>query len=450
MTAFWLEFEQNGAAQKYTFDNPNVTVGREQSADFVLDHPTVSRQHAVFNQKPGGFKLVVLSKSGLTAVDGAQVSGEVDIFDGSIIHFGQFSFTFRSNMAPRRPATGAFPAGARGLPGAGFQNATPGLTPASSLGGGGAGGLSGLGSGGGLGGGGLGGGLGAAGGGLGSAAGGGLGGGLNGGGLGGGFGSNLGGGLGGGLGSAPEPAKPSAEDGIMSWDEIAASAEAMDDKVSNPADLPDGPQKLSDFERMQAASDIAAKQSEGNNPVLLGVGGILIVALMSFIMFGGKVIQPKEEEDKTPITEKPPITWQAGEIDCVGSAECMQKAELNYKVGLATLEKVEVDIANRFEGYRRLEAAEEYLKKAGKVGIPSEFSQLDPARTQARTELDQLFQQKRVAYHNLSKRKMYGDMVKILEELFAVFPHKGAREHQWALAMERRLKDEGNYPQPLF
>ena len=44
---------------------------------------------------------------------------------------------------------------------------------------------------------------------------------------------------------------------------------------------------------------------------------------------------------------------------------------------------------------------------------------------------------------------MYVDMADALNQIMALFPHKGAREYIWALEKERELKDAGNYPQAL-
>ena len=104
MGSFRFEYEKNGEVQTFPFDGDSITVGRDKSSDFVLDHPTVSRQHAVVVDDGGGeFRLVVLSRGGLTAVDGDQIEGDAQLFDGSLIHFGELNFHFRSELAPPKP-----------------------------------------------------------------------------------------------------------------------------------------------------------------------------------------------------------------------------------------------------------------------------------------------------------------------------------------------------------
>jgi len=104
MGSFRFEYEKNGDVQTFPFDGDSITVGRDKSSDFVLDHPTVSRQHAVVVDDGGGeFRLVVLSQGGLTAVDGNQIEGDARLYDGSLIHFGELNFNFRSELAPPKP-----------------------------------------------------------------------------------------------------------------------------------------------------------------------------------------------------------------------------------------------------------------------------------------------------------------------------------------------------------
>ncbi len=449
MASFWLEFDQDGRRQQYNFDAQSVTVGREQSSDLFLDHPTVSRQHAVFKADMRGIRLVVLSKSGLTAVNGAPVQGEVDLADGSQLHFGQMAFVFRANQA--RPATGNFgsaPAGFGSTPAQGF-----GGPPAASQGFGSAPAPSGFGAAPAQGGfgaapapaqGGFGaapapaqGGFGAAPAGFGAPTAGGFGtpaGGFNnapqpqqa-------FGAPAGGGQG-GFGAAPAAPKVESEHGIVSWDDIALSADADDRKKASEA---------TNYERLEAAAN---KGKSKGNPLVI-VAAIAIAAMMGYIFYEPDA--PMAEDGAGDIAVAPPIKRLANEVDCVGAAECRSKADQNYRVGSELLDKVEADVQNRFEGYNRLSLAEEYLNKAGIEKIPPEYVNLVARRTQARDELDVIFRDLRVRHHTAAQRKMYVDMADALNQIMALFPHKGAREYIWALEKERELKDAGNYPQVL-
>jgi hypothetical protein len=433
MASFWLEFDRDGQRQQYNFDAQSVTVGREQSSDLFLDHPTVSRQHAVFKADMRGIRLVVLSKSGLTAVNGSPVQGEVDLADGSQVHFGQMAFVFRANQA--RPATGGF--GSAPAQGFGAAPAAAGFGAAPAAGGFGSAPAP-------------------AQGGFGSApapAQGGFGGAPAGFGAPspGGFGTPAGGfsnapqqafgapagGSQGGFGAAPgapAPAKAETEHGIVSWDDIALSADADDRKSASEA---------TNYERLEAAAN---KGKAKGNPLVI-VAAVAIAAMMGYIFY---------EPDAAPtddgagdIAVAPPIKRLVNEVDCVGAAECRSKADQNYRVGSELLDKVEADVQNRFEGYNRLSLAEEYLNKSGVEKIPPEYVNLVARRTQARDELDVVFRDLRVRHHTATQRKMYVDMADALNQIMALFPHKGAREYIWALEKERELKDAGNYPQVL-
>lgn len=135
MASFWLEFEQAGDIKQANFESESVTIGRDRACDFVLDHPTVSRQHAlIVHQGSGIFQLVVLSRGGLTAVDGQPAQAqEVPLFDGSMVTLGQYSLRFRCNQAQPRPG-GPFPFGGYGA-GAGGLGGTSGQPMAGPSGG---------------------------------------------------------------------------------------------------------------------------------------------------------------------------------------------------------------------------------------------------------------------------------------------------------------------------
>ncbi len=127
MASFWLEFEQGGQVRQIAFEQDSISVGRDRSSDFVLDHPTVSRQHALIVHQGGGFQLVVLSRGGLTAVEGKPVqSQEVTLYDGTMITLGQHSFRFRSQYAPPKPSTSSVPHASLAATGGNQQAPPPG------------------------------------------------------------------------------------------------------------------------------------------------------------------------------------------------------------------------------------------------------------------------------------------------------------------------------------
>ena len=421
--AFWLEYEQDGERREFSFDKPTVSIGRDKGSDFVLDHPTVSRQHALIVSNQGGIQLVVLSRGGLTAIDGQQVSGEVNLYDGSTLNFGQLSFMFRSNDVPGKSANGQ--AQTASAPSNGGQQAAGGgdgwNAPSWQNDSG-------------------------------QQQGGGFGQQQQGGGFGqqpaqqgGGFGQQPAQGFGppdGGGGGAGVGDEESAGNGIVSWDDIANSPEARTDS-HQAVDGTGAPG--TDFERIQAAAKKAEEQSKGTNPVLLGVMILAIVGLGAWQFWpqGKKeVVVPKIDPHKAAY-----FKWDEGDIDCLGEADCRHQAIQAYKVGKEAYDRKNADIGNLAEAYRQFDKAEQLLKKGKIKKTPKELEKLSQKKEQVGKELETIFRGQRVKFHNFKVRKMYRDMAETLNALEAYFPDKRFLRHQWAVKKERQMKDEGVYPE---
>jgi hypothetical protein len=448
MPSFWLEHDDNGQTREFSFQNATVTIGREKASDFVLDHPTVSRKHAVITHKHGSFYLVVLSSSGLTALDGKPVQGEVLLYDSSTLHVGQLEFRFRSHEAPKKPglphqagsaAVGsAATSNAGGIgansgfgPNAGFgSNNDPGSTPGfgsspnqppggndsfgNQFGQGGASQP--------------------------SAAG---------------FGQPSGmqqphqnaapqGGAGltgptpqnmdyaGQL--PPESAQPSPRNdaGIVSWDEIASSSEAMLDASGEK------PQTI--HERLQK------NKEEKTNPALVGVAGIAILGLLYFTFLRGPEATVNVDTEQIPMTEQVPVVI---EVTCLGASACLQKAKQAYQVGEEKLKQKNIAIANLFHGYKKMLEAEAYLVKAGSPKLPPKMAALPMKKQTARAELNKIWKNYQVRFHQAKKRSEYRNMVRELNALFEYFPDRTARENRWAAEQVQTMKENGVYPKRL-
>lgn len=412
MPSFWLEFDQNGATQRYPFDRPSLSMGRERTCDFHLDHPTVSRQHAMIVHDPrAGFKLLVMSKSGMTAVDGAQVQGEVPIYDGTHLNIGQMAFTFRSQDASaQRPQMGGFsqPAGFGAPPaGGGGFGAPPaggGGFGAPPAGGGGFGAPP------------------AGGGGFGAPP------------AGGGFGAPP---AGGGFGQPAQAAPPSntaaqaaVGGGVASWDEIAANADAEEEEVNK---------NMTDFERIEQAAAKANATTEGPSPILLAVGAIAVLGVL-YMLFA---MDPAEDTSvELGVAERVPVQIN---VDCLGKDDCLDKAKNSYKVATQTFEKRDVTVSNLFESYKKYLETKQYIEKSG-AAAPKGMTDLDAKIEEARKELDNEFKQYRMAFHQGSTYKMHSDMAAALRGVKATFPDKTAYEYKWAAEQEGKMKAAGTYP----
>lgn len=441
MASFWLEFEQNGSIQQFPFDSHSIAIGRDKSSDFVLDHPTVSRQHArIITEGPGRFRLQVLSRGGLTAIDGSPVQTDVELYDGATLQLGKLSFRFRSEYAPRaqhthssgmaamsdgygaaqaRPGFGSGPIassfgqpatpspgqfgptpghGGGHAPGPGFgQTPSPGFgqAPAHGFGQTGTGGFGQT-----------------------PAPG---------------FGQTPASGAFGQVptsGQTPDSAKPNGggEGGIMSWDEIAQSS---DDESEHEV-------QATDFEKIRNAG----KKDEQTNPALVGGALILIVGLLlyTFIDTGGDAAG--EQNTELRLEDLPPVEIV---VDCSPAADCLRQARVSYRVGIDLIDKKDVENRNLFDGYKRLLETRAFLEKATSPP-PADMDRLDSAEQAARNELDQKFRNFQLQFHQNSQRQDYQSMVSVLEGVQNYFPDRTAREHRWAIQKELEMKQDGTYP----
>lgn len=483
MTSFQLEYAGDNQSQTFDFEGDSITIGRDKSSDFVLDHPTVSRQHAVIVNQGEGFELVVLSRGGLTAVDGEPIEANVPLYDGATLYFGKLKFRFRSPHAPPSKAgrSGAGAPSERADRQSGGQGGRPGQaqagTGARSSGGFDAVGRSADQSGGGA----------ASGSGAGPSGGveqparqarqsggfdqstretsqsGGFG--QAGGGDTGGFQQHTGGfeQPGGGVGrdefgpqtggfeqsSAASQStaggqaegagqQAAAENGIKSWDEIAGESESSSEDAQRQAQA--GPRTLS--EQISSKNE----EEEKTNPVLVAVAAVAIAGLSWFILADDGPTGGNEGGDKPAVEEQEPLVVN---VDCMGESDCLKEAEKAYKVGDEKLEQKDAAVTNLFEGYKKFEQSLAYLDKAGVDEPPEDLKDLESRRDEAREELDGLFRNYHVMYHRASKSNNYEEMAKALREIEAHFPDTTAREHKWADEKTRELKRKDDLPDTI-
>lgn len=460
MGSFRFEYEEDGQRQTFSFQGESVSVGREQSQDFVLDHPTVSRQHAVVQDDGGGaFRLVVLSDGGLTAVDGERVQGETQLYDGSKINFGELQFRFRAEGAPERSAASS---GGRGREQRGGGRGRPSESNRSGGGDGRRGGRGGPSS--------------------------------ERGGRGDGAASDRGqrergseapsGGAGGNGASDARPtgfdqespfgesmegeassgrsepgagksggehdetlgqalngdAEPEAGDDIHieSWDEIAREAEEDDEEEQEQ-----GGSSLADSLEPSRDRHRGSGEEEQTNPLLVvvaiaAIGGVIYLNFFSDTDdgLGGKGEGMLDES-------QPPVTL---EVECLSPKACVEKAKEAYNVGTAKLNKKGAEISNLFNGYKKLLRAKKLMEKAEGKKKPPMMSDHEAKLKSARKELDQIFQNYQVQYFSAKKNQNYERMANALHTIKTYFPDKSAREHRWAKQRELEMKKKGNYP----
>jgi hypothetical protein len=74
-------------------DRPVLHIGRSPSADIVLDHPTVSRRHAVIAQE-GGHTVLLDDRSRNGVLVNGERLGRAVLNDGDLIHVGDVAMRY--------------------------------------------------------------------------------------------------------------------------------------------------------------------------------------------------------------------------------------------------------------------------------------------------------------------------------------------------------------------
>lgn len=96
-TAILVEVVENGArASRFLLDTDQVSAGRHPSSDVFLDDVTVSRKHAGFLRREGGFELVDEGSLNGTYVNGDRVDS-VKLSSGDEVRIGKFTFVYYSS-----------------------------------------------------------------------------------------------------------------------------------------------------------------------------------------------------------------------------------------------------------------------------------------------------------------------------------------------------------------
>jgi len=86
------------AGQVFSF-NDMAVIGRGQFSEVRLNHPTVSRRHALIRATGGGFELADQDSANGTRHRGERITQPVPIADGDEIEFGEIKALFRAEAA---------------------------------------------------------------------------------------------------------------------------------------------------------------------------------------------------------------------------------------------------------------------------------------------------------------------------------------------------------------
>ena len=80
---------------QFKIDKPSVTIGRAPGNTLVVEHPTVSRQHASIKIEGEDFRIYDLGSSNGTFVNEQRVRDPVTLQDGATVRLGEAAFIFK-------------------------------------------------------------------------------------------------------------------------------------------------------------------------------------------------------------------------------------------------------------------------------------------------------------------------------------------------------------------
>ena len=81
--------------RRFDIDKPTVTIGRAPGNNFVVEHATVSRQHAVIKIEGQDLRLYDLGSANGTFVNDKRVREPVVLQDGDTVRLGEAEFIFK-------------------------------------------------------------------------------------------------------------------------------------------------------------------------------------------------------------------------------------------------------------------------------------------------------------------------------------------------------------------
>lgn len=95
--------EGKDQGRQFTFDQPEVLIGRTAENDVVLYDPGVSRRHVKIREDGGRYRVEDLGSANGTQLNGVTVAEE-ELKEGDAIGVGPVVFTFSAGAAPERAA----------------------------------------------------------------------------------------------------------------------------------------------------------------------------------------------------------------------------------------------------------------------------------------------------------------------------------------------------------
>jgi pSer/pThr/pTyr-binding forkhead associated (FHA) protein len=90
-----LLIDRDQPARRLDVAKPALVIGRSQDSDLVVDHNTVSRQHATIKLEGERFYLYDMGSTNGTFVGEERIREPVMLEDGMTVRFGEKAFIFK-------------------------------------------------------------------------------------------------------------------------------------------------------------------------------------------------------------------------------------------------------------------------------------------------------------------------------------------------------------------
>jgi pSer/pThr/pTyr-binding forkhead associated (FHA) protein len=87
--------DKKESGRRFDIDKPTVTIGRAPGNNFVVEHATVSRQHAVIKREGEDLRLYDLGSANGTFVNDKRVREPVALQDGDTVRLGEAELIFK-------------------------------------------------------------------------------------------------------------------------------------------------------------------------------------------------------------------------------------------------------------------------------------------------------------------------------------------------------------------
>lgn len=90
-----LLVDRKQPTRRFDVDKPTVTIGRAAGNNIIIEHPTISRQHAAIKLEGDAFRLYDLGSANGTFIGEKRVREPLPLEDGAIVRFGAVEFVFK-------------------------------------------------------------------------------------------------------------------------------------------------------------------------------------------------------------------------------------------------------------------------------------------------------------------------------------------------------------------